>query len=73
LPLWSQIEADNWELASQAIAEPMDDQEPPCDAAGGLLWHSLDSQDNWKTLTIFYHYQLLSFFEDLQPLVSEQG
>jgi len=45
----SQIEAANWELGSQAIKEPMDDQEPPCDEAGGPLWHSLDLQDNWKT------------------------
>jgi len=47
----------------------MDDQEPPCDVAGGPLWHSLDSQDNWKTLTNFHCYQLLSFFGDLQPLL----
>jgi len=38
---WSQIEADSWELGSQAIEKPMDDQEPPCDVAGGPLWHSL--------------------------------
>jgi len=55
----SQIEADNQELASQAIEEPMDDQEPPCDMAGGPLWHSLDSQHNCKTLTNFHYYQLL--------------
>jgi len=64
----SQIEADNWELVSQAIEEPMDDQEPPCDVAGGPLWHSLDSQDNWKALTIFHNYQLLSFLEGQEQI-----